>query len=390
MKLLYINYEFPPIGGGGGRANAQIAKEMAALGHEVVVLTASFRRLAREEKRDGYRILRMPTLRRHQEKCRVFEMLAFMLMAPLYALRLVRQWKPDISIAFFTIPSAPAALILKKICKIPFIVSLRGGDVPGFKSGNLWIYHWITTRFIRYMWREAKAVVANSHGLKTLALQTESELDILTIPNGVDPFFLHPMESHAQIMSGSLIPNQGDKAFRILSVGRLSPQKGLDDLLLSFWELKKKVQQKMQLWIVGDGPLRKNLERLAIDLQIQNEVFFFGWHDPLTLKHFYASADLFVLPSLAEGMPNAVLEAMAMGLPVVATDVLGTRDLVIPGVNGFLVWPRHTASFSDAMLQLVQNDCLRVQFSKGARLTAQNYNWQHAAHGYLKLCKQAA
>ena len=376
MRLLTINYEFPPLGGGGGRANAQIAREMAALGHEVVVITSSFRGLPRKEKKDGYLILRIPTLRRYLEKCRIFEMVVFMLTSIFYSVKWVGKWRPDMTIAFFTLPSAPAALVLKKLFKIPYIVSLRGGDVPGFMKEQLRIYHAISLRLIRYIWKEASAVVANSFGLKDLALKSSRKVGITVIPNGVDaPVFREPRETA-----------ENGRPFRILTVGRLSPQKRVDVLLSAFAQLKN-LSRPVQLWIVGDGPLRQVLEGEARSLGVASQVSFFGWQDQETLIKFYSSSDLFVLSSDYEGMPNVILEAMAAGLPVVATKVAGAEEVVVPGENGMLVSPGDPARLALAIASLISDEATLGKMRDASLRLVSQYNWQEIAVRYLKLCQ---
>ena len=307
MRLLFINYEFPPLGGGGGNANAQIARRMAGFGHEVVVLTSCFKDLPKKETRDGYLVVRIPTLRRYREKCRIFEMAAFMLSSIFYVLKWTRRWRPDMSIAFFTIPSAPAAWVLKWFYRIPYIVSLRGGDVPGFMPEQLWFYHKVTARLIRFLWKGAQSVVANSEGLKRLALTTGRGLDIAMIPNGGDSsFFRNGVLSNDKISPSAPAPpltkgGRGDfetrNVFRLMTAGRLTEQKGIDTLLQAFSRMKPDLKKPVQLWIVGDGPLRSSLEDLAADLGIRNDVSFLGWRDRETVKTFYSSANLFFLPS---------------------------------------------------------------------------------------------
>ena len=377
MRLLFINYEFPPLGGGAGQANARIAREMAAMGHEVTVLTSAYRGLPREETLNGFKIIRIPTLRLRQEKCGVIEMAVFMLSSIWFGVRLAKKFRPHVSISFFTIPSGPAAWAIKKICSIPYIVSLRGGDVPGFMPQQLWFYHRVTARLIRFIWKGAHAVVANSEGLKKLALRTARDLAIEMIPNGVDIDFFSQRGSRP-------LPPEALKAFfekekatvRILSVGRLSSQKAIDQLLLAFSTVQKEVSRPVQLWIVGDGPQRRLLEKMIIDLNLEDSVFLMGWRDRDTLRTFYSSADCFVLPSLDEGMPNALLEAMAAGLPIVATDVAGSSELVKEGVNGLLVPPASPAALAQALISLVTDDPLRSRMAKSSSERVLGYNWK--------------
>ena len=289
MKLLFINYEFPPLGGGGGRASAQIARKMAEMGHRVTIITSAFQNLPEKENTQGFEVIRIPTKRRYQEKCSIFEMTVFMLSAIFYSFWWAKKNRPDRVIAFFTLPSAPAAYVLKKVLGIPYLVSLRGGDVPGFMPEQLSVYHQVARPFIRTIWKNAQTVVANSQGLKDLAQKTDQHLPIAIVPNGVDTFFFNPTPL-ISLETKKEMPTKQIKEFRILSVGRLSSQKRVDLLLTAYAKIKPLMKHLAQLWIVGDGPLRDELEDLAQKLGIAKEVCFLGWLEPETLKKFYETA----------------------------------------------------------------------------------------------------
>ncbi|MBU1487670.1 glycosyltransferase, partial [bacterium] len=124
MRILIVNYEFPPLGGGAANASAQIARQLARANNEVTVLTSYYRGLAREEEKDGYQIFRIWTLRRYVERCSPFEMAVFGLSAIFNLKRVVNLKRPEIIIAFFGIPCGPAAWWAKKRFAIPYLISL--------------------------------------------------------------------------------------------------------------------------------------------------------------------------------------------------------------------------------------------------------------------------
>ncbi|MCS6862860.1 MAG: glycosyltransferase family 4 protein, partial [Abditibacteriales bacterium] len=220
MKILIINYEFPPLGGGAGNASYHIAQSLARLGHEVAVLTSGFRGLARKETLEGFTVHRVPVVRRHQDHCSPPEMLTFILSGCYHAPRLVREFQPEVAFAFMTIPSGPVALWLKKIKRLPYLVLLRGGDVPGFLPEQLATYHRLTRPLIHRIWRESLRPVANSEGLKRLAQRSAPQMDFAVIPNGIDAARYQPS------------PNGAARGrVRLLFVGRLSVQKDLPTLL---------------------------------------------------------------------------------------------------------------------------------------------------------------
>ncbi|MGH7863218.1 MAG: glycosyltransferase, partial [Candidatus Dormibacteraceae bacterium] len=316
LRALLINYEFPPLGGGAGNATANLARCLARRDVDVLVLTSRWRNLPTEERRDGYTIRRVPVLRRRADRCSPAEMLTFIAAGLAPAIALGRSWRPDVSLAFFGLPSGPLALELRRVFGIPYIVSLRGGDVPGFTGQELRVYHRLARPMIRAIWARSAGLVANSDGLADLARQTWPNAPIQVIPNGVDGDFFQP-------------PTRVRPAtpLRLLCVGRLVRQKGITYLL----EALKQCETSTTLRVVGDGPEGPSLKRQAGAAGLDQRVEFVGWASRSELPAHYQWADVFVLPSFEEGMPNVILEAMASGLPIIATDVYGNHGLVEPG-----------------------------------------------------------
>jgi len=164
MQILVINSEYPPIGGGAGNASANIARGFAARGHQVLVLTARLGSLPRFETQDGVSVVRVPALRRRQDRSNPLEQAAFIAAAALRIPGLVRRFRPDVSLAFFGMPSGAVSWFMKQWYRIPYVVSLRGGDVPGFRPYDFRIYHRLIGPFLHVIWRSAAAVVAYAVG----------------------------------------------------------------------------------------------------------------------------------------------------------------------------------------------------------------------------------
>lgn len=370
-RVLLVNYEFPPIGGGAGTATAGMARALAELGCDAVVLTSRFRDQPAHEQRDGYTIRRVRVVRRHADRCTPAEMVTFMVSAAVAAVRLTRHWRPQLTIAFFGIPGGPVAWLLRRVRGTPYIVSLRGGDVPGFDCApRISLYHRAATPVLRFLWPRARAVVANGSGLRDLALRVSPDLAVQTIPNGVDA-------------PRTLPPAAANEPPRVLFVGRLAYQKAADVLIRALSRIR---DQDFTCDIVGDGPDRSELERLTGSLGLRERVRFVGWVDRNALAQHYARADLVALPSRMEGMPNVVLEAMAHERPVIATDVPGTRDVVAPEETGLLVPPDDDAALAHAIARLLGDSPLRQRMGAAgrARVLAQ-FTWPAAARAYLQL-----
>ena len=196
---------------------------------------------------------------------------------------------------------------------------------------------------------------------------------VRVIPPGYDP---------ALFAAAPADPFPGLPRPRVAYLGRLAPQKDVGTLLAAFARLPA----GPQLLLVGDGPDRAALQRLA--QRCGGRVQFTGFvphaQVPAVLQH----VDLLVLPSLYEDLSSALIEAMAAGLPVVATRVGGTADLVRHGVNGLLVAPRDPAALAAAISQVLADPVAAARMSAAARHTAAGYEWPGLARQMLKVYQQ--
>jgi glycosyltransferase involved in cell wall biosynthesis len=171
----------------------------------------------------------------------------------------------------------------------------------------------------------------------------------VVIPNGVDPLaFGRPTPQAAERVRGSLgLPPQ---SILIGYVGRLHPSKGVDDLLRAFASVVRRFP-RARLLLAGEGEERWRLEQLSSETGLAGAVFFLG--DRRDVPFLLQGLDVFVMPSREEGMPNAVIEAMAAGLPIVATSAGGTQELIEHGCSGLLVTPGDVAGIAESIISLV-------------------------------------
>ena len=173
MKILLLNSEFPPIGGGAGNASANISRQLVSLGHQVTILTSRFSELPFSETWQGVDIIRIPSLRRYQDRSGLMEQVSYILVGCQKVGRVIRDFQPDVVLAFFGIPSGVIAWWVRIRHKIPYMISMRGGDVPGFRPYDFGTYHRLVAPFLRVIWKKASSLVANSSGLRDLALTFE-------------------------------------------------------------------------------------------------------------------------------------------------------------------------------------------------------------------------
>ena len=373
MRVLLVNFEYPPLGGGAANATLFLARALASLGHEPTVLTCALPGLAHGGMEDGIRVHRLRALRRAADRTNIREMTSFMLASLLGARRVAREERIDAAVTFFTIPCGPAGWLLNRTMGIPYVVSLRGGDVPGHVP-EIRLFHAVATPFRRAVLKRARAVIANAPGLARLS-ESRDPVPVHVIPNGVDTEVFRPPEA-GEARSAD---------FRILFVGRLHELKNIHLILRSAAELQRS-GIPVSLDLVGDGPERPALEALAGELGIGERVRWHGWRPKEEVAALYRGANCLVNPSRYEGMPNTVLEAMASNLPVVASDVGGNNDLVRTGETGFLFALSDPAALTRALEALARDPALRERMgARGRALAVSDYSWRGVATRYLAL-----
>jgi glycosyltransferase involved in cell wall biosynthesis len=373
-SLLLINYEYPPIGAGAANATFHIAKSLAAQ-VAVTVLTARYGNLTGTSVEGPLSVVRCPALRRRADRSGMVEKISFITGSLLALPALVKANKFDGCIAFFSIPCGPVALVAKAFYGIPYVISLRGGDVPGADK-SLSLVHFLLTPLRRAVLARARAVVANSEGLQRVA-ESADPFPVRVIPNGVDTRVFTPRGEG----------DKNDNCFRVLYVGRLQEQKNVMLLLEQFATVCASHRESpVELHIVGDGPERTAVRRAARALNIMEKITWHGWLDRDALLEAYRRCDCFVNPSLSEGSPNTVLEAMACGLPVIASDILGNNELVADGETGFLFDLKNPSGLAEKLELLVHDQAMNLTMGKKARQKIEaHYSWEKAAAAYLEL-----
>jgi len=239
----------------------------------------------------------------------------------------------------------------------------------------------VAVRLTHYLlYRTQAAVVILSSQMKNYLAEHDFHLpNIQLIPNGVDTNCFTPV-------CADTVPNE--RAQVVVCVSRLSYQKGID-VLLQAWRLVQQESPMARLIIVGTGPIQVQLERLAQELDIRDSIELTGLrHDVPEQLH---RGDIAVLPSRFEGMPNAVLEAMASGLPCVATRVSGSEDIIQHGVNGLLVESEDYQGLAEALLELLCDAVLVRRLGQAARETVEKqYSLEHITDAYVELYEKIA
>ena len=367
MRILMLNYEYPPLGGGGSNACKYILNEFSKNNIEVDLVTSSPSNIFETENiGNTISIYKLPINKKDIHYWTQREIISYSWKAKKFIDKLMTEKEYDVCHAFFGIPCGAIAYLFRQ--KIPYVVSLRGSDVPGFNK-RFGLQYVFLKPIIKHVWKQAGAVVANSEGLKELALKTSPDQEISVIYNGIDISEFRPDLNEVNI-NGEM---------RIVCVSRLIERKGIRFLIEAIGKLK---DRDIKLILVGEGNQEDELKKLVVDSRIPDRVEFKGYMDHDSIADLYRTSDVFVLPSLNEGMSNALLEAMASGLPVIVTDTGGTSELI--DGNGVVVPMCDSDAIAEAIREFMDNPDTH-KMGMRSREIAEQMGWGAIGDAYLRV-----
>lgn len=352
MRILTLCYEYPPIGGGGGRVAKAVAEGLAARGHEVRVQTAALGFRSAHESSGGVEVFRKASGRRLPDTCSVREMGQYLVTSFRPALRHCRRWKPDVIHAHFAMPTGLLAWALHRLTKVPYVLTAHLGDVPGGVPEQTDKFFRIIGAVTRQVWRDAAAATAVSGFVQELAERAYGR-KVERIVNGIDLAGRPPEESlHVH------------EPVELLFVGRFNPQKNAPFLIDTLAQMK---DGRWRLTMIGDGPELPEVQRRIAAHSLQDWVARAGWQPAEAVQAAMRRCDILCMPSSAEGLPVAAVEALKFGLAVATTDIPGVRDVVSDGVNGIAV---PILSYRDALGSLIGD--------RGRILAMRRESWRKA------------
>ena len=266
------------------------------------------------------------------------------------------------------------AALVSIATKKPFVYTIQG---PGTRTGHPFVDSLVSAYDLtveRWIAKHADRIILLSSGLLSTAEKLRVKHDkVAVVPSGIDSACFDRErrgieERAAQLKAEWKI---GSDDVVVGYAGRLVPAKGLTYLFSAIKQIEDK-HPNIVLLVVGDGAQRGELEALAEDLKVRT--IFAGWQRDML--PFYALMDIFVLPSFFEGLPNVILEAMAMKMAVVATAVGGNPDVLANGENGFLVPVRNASKLASALATLVEDADLRVRMGlKNRQKVERDFRW---------------
>lgn len=366
MRILTVIHEFPPIGGGGGKAAYDICKELVARGHDVTVLTAHMQGLPFQENVDGIRVIRISSLRTESFRATFTTMLAFVLAGLWAGLRLIHLDRPEIIHTHFAVPSGALAWALSLLTGIPYVLTVHLGDVPGGvpdKTGN-W-FRWLEP-FTKPIWRRAKKVIAVSEFTRQLALK-HYPVNIRVIPNGADVLHLVPAEIEL------------NEPPRLVFAGRFVPQKNPITIVKILSQLK---DLNWTCSMLGDGPMLADIKQEIAKHGMSERFNLPGWVTPDEVLHQFSKSDILFMPSYSEGLPVVGVQALAKGLAIVASRIGGFVDLVDHAMNGYLINVQDEIAFSQAMRELISKPEILLRFRKASVEKSHDFDIQKVVDQY--------
>jgi glycosyltransferase involved in cell wall biosynthesis len=374
MNVLIVTGIFPPDIGGPATYVPSISSELVKRGHNVTVVTLSDR-LDHDDRSYNFPV--------HRIRRSLFKPVRFLITV----IRIFREGRTAqvLYVNGLYIEAVVANFLLRK----PLVQKIVGDWAWERATNKGWVgdsfeefqerKYGLKVEFLKTLRsvcaRRADTVITPSRFLaRAVANWGVPEQKIASIYNSVEPLLPSPLQGEGT--GDGLSSLRGlrpvsiplSTPIKVVTVGRLVPWKQIDQLIEAVTEC-----EDTGLAIIGDGPERDRLEQLARAQNIADRIYFAGQRNREETLSLMAACDLFVLNSTYEGFPHVVLEAMDVGLPVVATAVGGTPEIVGDGTNGILIAPNANGLLSKTLLKLASSSAERQRLAKGAKHTIQGF-----------------
>lgn len=355
IRVLMLNYEYPPLGGGTGIANHYLLKEFSRKKDlQIDLLTSSPDNYCEEKFSPNIKIIRLNIGKKNHQLHHqtIINLIIYFIQSTIFTFKHRKDY--DLIHAFSGLPGGVTAWLSGK----PYLVSFRGAEEPGYETRRNLLLQFIKP-LLKIIYGQAKSLDANSQYLKQLVFQSFPGLKIKLINNGVDTTQFFPTKKPI------------NKPV-ILCTSRLAERKGVEYLIRAM-----PLVPRAKLQLVGAGKLESTLKQLVRKLHLSPRVKFLGIVPHDQLPPIYRQAKLFVLPSLSESQSNSLLEAVASGLPVVATNVGGNPEL-IGDQNGILVPPENSQALAEAIIKALNQSWPKIHHQ-------QKFSWKQSAKEYFQL-----
>ena len=324
MKILILNYEYPPLGGGAGVVSKYHAEGLANEGHEITVLTTWFEGEETLAEKGNLKIIKLKSKRKQTFKSTPDEWLSWISHSKKFLSKYLQNNQFDYCFSHFALPCGEVAKYIHKKFNLPYAVISHGQDIPWFFPKQMFKYHLFTYFWIKSICYRADKLILLTNDMKINAdkfMKRKKHKNVI-VPNGCQ--------------TNTFLPDYSKKSkkFKILFIGRLVAQKDPFTFLKAIVLLKEKIDNKFEVKILGDGPLKSKMEKFVIDNNLDTVIEFKGWVNKAQMLDEYQSAHLQIISSKAEAMSIAALESLSSGLYVISTPVSGNTDIIEKEING--------------------------------------------------------
>ncbi len=367
-RLLIFSLTYYPFVGGAEVAIKEIVDRLTDF--DAVLLTARLRAdLPQEEMLGRIKVIRLGRGNRWDKY-----FFAFRAARRAYQLHTFQRF--DLAWAMMANYAGLAAWLFRLRSRVPYLLTEQSGDSAWF----IWKRVWFWLPIYRSMYKKAVRIQAISKSLARRARFFGHKKEIAIIPNGVDLEVFHNTVSEQERQAYRHELGISDDEWVVITTSRLVFKNAIDDLLKAINDARYKLGVPARLLIVGEGPDRRALESLAIQKGVAQYVSFYGHIDHLDMTRYMSAADVFCRPSLTEGLGNSFLEAMAYGLPIIATPVGGIVDFLIDGETGLACQVRKPMTIAQAIERYYRDrDLYRRIQSRGQELIRERYDWNKVA-----------
>lgn len=374
-RILILNYEYPPLGGGAGIITRHLANELAEMNCEVTILTTLFKDLKEDEQQGNIRIIRLPAMRKRLDRSNVIEMYSYMRAARDYVKRFKKD-QFDVCIANFSLPGGFVAMKMKEEIGLPYVVVSHGHDIPWFFPAQMFFWHLSCYRLIKRVCKQAERLILLTDEMKKIADNFMDETlchKNIVIPNGI-----HEMTF-----------NYGEKPhdrLKILFVGRLVDQK--DPML--FMRIVKQLKDTgmdFEARVFGGGQYKKKMLQYK-ETHALTEVEFAGKVPHKEVIDAMMASHVLVAPSKHEAMSVTILEGLSCGLYIVTTPISG-NNMVVEN-NGILIDSRDAEPYAEAITAYNEDVFKQGAFKRQqvSEHILQEFNWRVVAERYMLMFKR--
>lgn len=376
MKLLFLNYEYPPIGGGGGFISKHLAEGLAKKGHQITFLTAYFSSLEEIEKKENFTLIRVKSKRKNLFQSNPFEMLDWIKKAKIYLEENFENDDFQLVIANFVRPGGDVAYYLKMNFNLPYLLISHGHDIPWVHPRQMFFLHLLSYPKIDKIISESRLLLVQSDEMfknATKFFSPSSRKRIVKIPNGFDenvfPF-----------------PEKKNEKFTVVFTGRLVIQKQ-PMLLLKALKWQPELWKNAEFHIFGDGNLKSKLMQYARQKLPGIQIVFHGKTEQKFVADMLQKAHVSVQPSLNEGMSLGIIEAVASGCKVITTKASGNNEIISDeNFGSFIPFNSSKALAEKLRMYLEAFEVGKFEIDKAILLKfRKEFSWENRVEAYHQL-----